>query len=82
METFVAVFTEQLVPLRKRFGFEVVGAWVLRDSNEFVWIVRHPEDFAAAETAYYAAPERAAVQPPPRTLLEHSASWMMTNCME
>jgi hypothetical protein len=82
METFVSVFTDQLVPLRKRFGFEVVGAWVLRESNEFVWIVRHPDDFVAAEAAYYAAPERAAVRPAPGTLLERSASWMMSNCME
>ncbi len=82
MDNFVALWRDQLVPLRKTFGFEPVGAWVLADTNEFVWVVRHDGDFAAAEQAYYASPERALVNPAPKTLLEQTANWMMTSCYD
>ena len=40
-------------------------AWVIRERNEFVWIVSYdgPEDWDAKQAAYYGSQERAAVDP-------------------
>ena len=61
-------------PLRKRFGFRFVGAWVVEASDEFVWILGYegPEGFAAADARYYASAERAAVRPDPAQLIAAS----------
>ncbi|HLG00343.1 MAG TPA: NIPSNAP family containing protein [Acidimicrobiia bacterium] len=71
-DEFVAVWTEQVVPMRGEFGFSVVGAWASREASTFVWIVGHDGDFAAAEEAYYASPERAAITPNPGDLIDHA----------
>lgn len=71
-DEFVAVWTEQVVPMRRQFGFEVVGAWTSREASTFVWIVEHDGDFAAAEAAYYASPERAMITPNPGDLIDHA----------
>ena len=68
LEEFVALWRGQVAPLRQRFGFEIVGAWAVEDTNQFVWIVGH-DDFSAADKAYYDSPERAALNPDPRDLI-------------
>ena len=56
-----------IVPLRRKFGFEVVGAWVNRESNRFVWVLSLPasEDWDSRDRAYYASEERRAFRPDP-----------------
>lgn len=49
----------KLVPVRERYGFTVNFAYADRETNQFVWSVSHPGDFAAAEQEYNASPERA-----------------------
>src|SRR2546428_421794 len=58
-------------PLRKRFGFRFVGAWVVEASDEFVWILGYeePQGFAAADARDDAAAERAAVRADPPQLI-------------
>lgn len=51
----------RLVPVRERFGFTVNFAYADRETNQFVWSVTHPGDFAAAEREYNSSPERTAV---------------------
>jgi NIPSNAP len=59
-------------PLRERHGFEVVGAWVVEGSEEFAWVIAHDGEgtFQEADAAYYASPERAALDPDPARHLE------------
>jgi hypothetical protein len=54
-------------PLREQLGFRVVGAWVDDEANTFVWLLSYggPEGYEAADAAYYASPERAAIDPDP-----------------
>ena len=54
-----------VVPIRERYGFRVVFAYVNDEANEFVWAIAHDDDFAAADTVYYSSPERAAASPNP-----------------
>jgi hypothetical protein len=62
---FVDEWRAQVVPLRRRFGFEILGAWGDEGSNTFVWIIAHDGDFAARDAEYYASPEREALDPDP-----------------
>jgi hypothetical protein len=66
---FAREWAEQVVPLRRQFGFDVVGGWVTEDETRFVWIVGH-EDFEAADRAYYESPEREGMEPDPRRHLD------------
>jgi hypothetical protein len=63
LDQFVDEWREHVLPLRKAKGFDVLGPWVTED-DRFVWILGHA-DLAAADDAYYASAERAAIEPDP-----------------
>jgi hypothetical protein len=65
LDAFVDEWRRQIVPLRRAFGFEILGAWSSREDDTFVWVVGHAGDFAEADRAYYASAERAALHPDP-----------------
>jgi hypothetical protein len=67
LDDFVREWRERVLPLRRAHGFEVIGPWVT-DDEQFVWIIGH-EDLAAADAAYYASPDRAALEPDPARYL-------------
>jgi hypothetical protein len=71
MDEFVAEWRDGVVPLRERLGFIVDGAWVIEDSNEFLWIIGYdgPEGLAAGNEAYYASEERKSMDPDPARLI-------------
>jgi hypothetical protein len=70
MDDFVQVFTEQVVPLRRRFGFIVEGAWRDDQASRFVWVVSHPApDGWEAAMAPYLETRAAEVNPDPGSFL-------------
>ena len=38
MDVFLKHFTEQTLPLHQQVGIPVVGMWVNRPQNEFIWV--------------------------------------------
>ena len=55
------------------------GAWVVRERNEYIWLLsRDEDDWDAREKAYYASPERAAVTPDPAQYIAKSEKWLPT----
>lgn len=46
---------------RVKYGFSIKSAVLDRETGIFTWMVSHDGDFAAAEQAYVASPERADV---------------------
>ena len=58
LDSWVKVFNEKIVPTSASFGVHVLGAWVNRPQNEFVWV----RTFDSDETLkrYEESPERAA----------------------
>ena len=58
MDSWIQVFNEKIVPTSAQFGVRVVGAWVNRPQNEFIW-VRTFETEEQLKT-YETSPERAA----------------------
>lgn len=65
LDTWVEEWTATVAPLRRQFGFRVLGPWV--DGDTFVWLLGYDGDdgFEAADARYYASDERRAVDPDP-----------------
>jgi hypothetical protein len=63
MDSFVKLWNEQLVPIHEKYGLQILGGWVNRPQNEFIWIrvFDSVEDRDAKEKAYFASPERKAL---------------------
>ena len=76
LDEWVEAFQAGPLPLRRSFGFSVLGPWIVREEDRFIWIVGH-EDFAAADKAYYDSPGRAALSPPPAHYLDEIVTVMM-----
>jgi hypothetical protein len=57
-------------PVREEYGFGVEFALVDEERNEFTWAVSCDGDFAEAEAAYYASPERAALPANPADFID------------
>jgi hypothetical protein len=71
LDRFVDVWRTGVRPLREKLGFVVEGAWTIRSEDRFVWIVSHagPEGWEEANRAYYASPERKALDPDPASFI-------------
>ena len=67
MDEWVDEWREHVRPLRESVGFTVLGPWVGED-DRFVWLIGH-DDLETADAAYYASPERTALDPDPARLL-------------
>jgi quinol monooxygenase YgiN len=61
LDSWVKHFNENIVPTSAKYGVRVLGAWVNRPQNEFIW-VRTFEDEEALKR-YESSPERAAYLP-------------------
>ena len=63
MPVFVDWWRARLLPARQAFGFVLETAFVVPETNEFVWAVSVAGDqaaFTALDAAWTASPERAA----------------------
>jgi hypothetical protein len=70
LDDFIAAWLAGVYPLRTRLGYSI-QAWAVRESNEFVWLLSYdgPESWEDKERAYYASPERKALNPDPAQYL-------------
>ncbi len=71
---FVQQWLAGVLPLRRKMGFTVDGAWTVRGEDRFVWIVSYEgeESFETKNEEYYASSERKALDPNPADLIEES----------
>ncbi|MEA2634274.1 MAG: hypothetical protein QOH92_1041 [Chloroflexota bacterium] len=78
MAAWLEEWERLIVPLRRRHGFEVVGAWTT-EHDQFIWILRHAgaRTWDDADAAYYGSPERTAMQPDPARHIAKSEHWLM-----
>jgi hypothetical protein len=76
MEVWVAEWREHVYPLRLKLGFSVPAAWVVDGEDRFVWLLEYDgDDYQAANDAYYASPERRALDPDPARHLAATEHW-------
>jgi hypothetical protein len=81
LDRFVEEWRTGVAPLRLASGFQVAGAWTVPDEGRFVWLLAYPggwDAFAEADAAYYASPERAALDPDPARLIEEQRNVRLT----
>lgn len=64
--------------LRSEMGFEVVGAWVDRPANRYVWIVGYDGNLLTATAEYATSPARSGMRPDPGDLIEHIEATMLS----
>ena len=79
MAAWVDEWNRLIAPLRRRLGFEIVGAWTADQGDRFIWILRYegPSSWEEADAAYYASPERGAMNPnPARLIVEPRHVWL------
>jgi hypothetical protein len=71
MSEWLDGWTKLVLPLRRKFGFRIEGAWVVSSQNKFVWIVSYdgPEGFRVRDQEYYASDDRKALHPDPAPLI-------------
>jgi len=83
MEEWLAGWKRGVLPLRRKLGFRIEGAWEVRGKDTFVWILTYdgPEGFEARDAAYYASPERKALKPDPAELIEEADTYTMTSVL-
>lgn len=79
MDEFVKLWKGQISPLRKSLGFEIPDAWVMEETNQFVWVLRYdgPEAWEEKDKAYFESPERAAMNPNPAKLIARAEEYMV-----
>ena len=70
LDDFVAAWLAGVYPLRTSLGYSI-RAWLVRDRNEFVWLLSHEgtEPWEDMERAYHASPERLSLNPNPAQFL-------------
>jgi NIPSNAP protein len=80
MEEFVELWRRSVLPLRRKLGFRVDGAWTVVDEDTFVWIVTYdgPGSFEDADNAYYDHPERLALSPDPADLIREGHAYLLS----
>ncbi|MBI3975118.1 MAG: NIPSNAP family protein [Armatimonadetes bacterium] len=80
LDDFVQAWSAGVYPLRRRFGYSIDGAWVIRERNEFVWILSYdgPDAWEAKEAAYYRSSERVNMDPNPASLIARPDQWFIT----
>jgi hypothetical protein len=61
LDSWIKIFNEKIVPTSAQFGVTVVGAWVNRPQNEFIWVRTFADE--ATLKRYEESPERATYTP-------------------
>ena len=71
LRQFADEWKKNVMPLRIEDGFQSDGAWIVEETNQFVWLLRYEgaESWEVKEAAYYSSAARKAVAPNPARLI-------------
>src|SRR5712691_229963 len=63
LDDFVKLWNEKLAPNHERYGLKILGAWVNRPQNEFIWIreFENEADRDQKTKTYFDSAERKAI---------------------
>jgi hypothetical protein len=78
LQQFAKEWDEKIRPLRESLGFKVSAAWILEETNQFVWILSYdgPEQWDTLDAAYYASPTRLQMDPNPARLIARAEEYI------
>jgi hypothetical protein len=65
LDDWIRGWSEGVMPIRERCGFQLLGAWVDRSHNRFLCVLGYdgPDGFGAAEERYHSLADRGALDP-------------------
>ena len=83
MEPFLQAWLAGVYPLRLTHGFQIDGAWVIPERNQFMWVLRYdgPEPWDVKDRAYYASAERTTMDPDPVQYIERVEKYFITSVL-
>ncbi len=61
LDSWINLFNTKIVPTSAQYGVHVIGAWVNRPQNEFIWVRNFESDDKLK--VYESSPERATYTP-------------------
>jgi hypothetical protein len=82
MDDFLRAWMAGVHPLRLKYGFRIDGTWIIRERNEFIWLVSYDGiDWDGREAEFRGSPERAAVDPDPAQYIAKNEHWFITEVL-
>jgi hypothetical protein len=83
MDDWLAGWKGGIVPLRNREGFVILGAWVDRAHDRFVWLLGYDgaDGFDAAEDRYHSSDARSAMSPEPSDFIDEATLDMVESTL-
>ena len=54
MDNFLKHFKEEIMPLHEQMGVPIVGSWVNRPQNEFIWVRTYKDKAELEANLFYA----------------------------
>jgi hypothetical protein len=83
LDDFAQGWLEHVYPLHLKMGYKIERAGVIPERNEFVWEVSYdgPEDWNEKQAAYFASPERKAVDPDPARFIAKTDRWFVEDVL-
>ncbi len=81
LDQFVREWRDTIAPLRLLMGFRIPGAWAVKETNQFVWLLAYegPELWEARDRAYFDSDERRAMDPDPARLIARIEQYFVDN---
>ena len=72
MDEFAALVAEHVFPAREQYGFRVLGPWITKEANQYVWIVSYEGELPWDEAVdvYYNSPVRSSIPFDPKDYIE------------
>jgi hypothetical protein len=67
LQTFTEEWEAKIYPLRLKIGFQVLGAWKVEATNQFIWFLAYngSDSWEAMDKAYFESEERQTMIPDP-----------------
>ena len=67
LDIWVREWNTLIKPVRLRLGFSIPGAWTIKETNQFVWLMSYEgtESWEALDNAFHQSAERRAMDPDP-----------------
>ena len=77
LHQFAREWKENVLPLRREHGFQIQGAWIIEETNQFAWLISYEgsESWEARESAYYSSSDRTAMEPNPARLISKAEEY-------
>ncbi len=79
LDEFTRLWRQGIAPIRRKVGFQIAGAWVIRETNQFIWLIGYdgPEDWSVKDQEYFNSPERKKLDPDPASLIARTEQYFV-----